>query len=42
MVFGPPIKHKLGPTKGNVLVLTVARITKRLRKFLALSTAWNC
>lgn len=42
MVLGPPGKHKLGYMKGNVLVLTVARIAKRLRKFLALSTAWHC
>lgn len=42
MVLGPPGKHKLGHMKGNVLVLTVARIAKRLRKFLALSMAWHC
>lgn len=41
MVLGPPGKHKLGHMKGNVLVLTVARIAKRLRKFLALSMAWH-
>lgn len=42
MVLGPPGKHKLGHMKGNVLVLTVARIAKRLRKFLAPSTVWHC
>lgn len=41
MPFGPPGEHKLGHMKGNVL-LTVGRIAKRLRKFLALSRAWNC
>ena len=42
MVLRPPGKHKLGHKKGDVLVLTVARIAKRLRKFLALSMTWHC
>lgn len=42
MAFGPPGKHRLGNVRGNVLFLTVARIVKRLRKFLALSRTWNC
>lgn len=40
--FGPPGKHKLANMRGNVLLLTVARIAKRLRKLLALSRAWHC